>query len=283
MVDRNDTISLDLFRGRDLSDVQDDKGRRHLLLRQLDRVPIEPLLALSRAPYELAITYASPTKVTCADGRLYWLKSRAQRGLTVELIAGRLLHHLQAGPEARIVEVPPIVFRNDPRMDRFRGPVIGSVDLPDTLSTDQIATFLGGGAFDPRIVEPASRARIVAAQTWLNVEDAQVRVGAIDGRVHSVDHGICLDARLKGRPTNVVVTPIPGVSANLGRDWSVMKAAVDLIEAISAEEILACVAGIPDEPGWQSSFERRFAIANWLLKRQFLVGPVMREWCGVMS
>ena len=79
------------------------------------------------------------------------------------------------------------------------------------------------------------------------------------------------------------VVPIPGVSQDLGRDWMLMKSAVEMIEGIHEEEILAAVAGLPVLPGWQSSFERRLAIGGWLIKRQRYLGDVLREWCGVMS
>lgn len=283
MTDPNDTISLGLIRSQGILAPGNDQGRRHLLLRQLDRATSPSLLALAREPHDIHVTYASPARVACSDGHAYWLKARAQRGLAVELVAGRLLHILNAGPEARVVEVPAVVFWDDPRLGRFSGLVVGSSHLPDTLSTGEIAALLGSGHFTADAIDAASRARVVAAQTWMNVDDAQVRVGSLDGRVHSVDHGIALDARLRGRPSNVVVAAIPGVSDNIGRDWSVMKDAVAAIEAVTEAEILGAVAGIPDAPGWQASFERRLAIASWLIKRQPFMGEVMREWCGVLS
>lgn len=283
MSEVGETIPIGLISSAGMTELMDIRGRQHLLLRQLDRLPEERLYAIARESHEVAATYASPTKVACSDGKMYWLKGRAQRGLVVELVSGRVTSRIGAGPSARVVDVPAAVFRDDPRLGRFSGPVVGSLDLPGTLSTEEIGLMLGSRRFDPGVVQPASRALVVAAQTWLNVDDAQVRVGALDGRVYSVDHGIALDARLRGRPTNVVVVPIPGVSQNLGRDWAVMKVAVEMIEGIRKEEILAAVAAMPDAPGWQSSFERRLAIATWLIKRQRHVGDVMREWCGVMS
>ncbi len=40
------------------------------------------------------------------------------------------------------------------------------------------------------------------------------------------------------------------------------------IEALSEQDILAAVSRIPDGDGWLSLFDRRLAIANWLIKRQ---------------
>jgi hypothetical protein len=281
--EQGETIPIGLIDPVGATELMEGGGRHHLLLRQLDRVPEETIYALGREPHEVAVTYSSPTRVACSDGKTYWLKPKAQRGLAVELAAGRIVSRTGAGPNAKIVEVPAVVFRDDPRLGRFNGPVVGSLHLPGTFSTKEIRVMIGSGQFDSRVVDPASRALVIATQTWLNVEDAQVRVGALDGRVYSVDHGVALDAQLRGRPTNVVVVSIPGVSNDLGREWAIMKMAVETIESIREEEILAAVAGMPDAPGWQASFARRLAVATWLIKRQPYVGDVMREWCGVMS
>lgn len=283
MEEPSKTLPLGLVRTEGISEPSDDAGRRHLLLRQLDRVPAKELYAAARVPHEFLATYATPAKVVGSDGRMYWIKGKAQSGLTVELVTGRLMSRLGAGPNAQMMEVPAIVFRDDPSLGRFRGPLVGIDHLPETVSTREIGQMIGQGIFDPRRIDPMSRALAVAAQTWMNVEDAQVRVGILDGQVYSVDHGIALDARLKGRPTNIVISPIPGISTDIGRSWDVMKRAVELIESITELEILAAVSGIPDAPGWQSGFARRLAIAAWLIKRQRYISLSMREWCGVLS
>ena len=283
MADIDVDLSLGLLRtaGSDLA--VSDRGRRHLALRQLDRIPQKALSAIGLEPYEVSVTYASPARVATTDGSSYWLKNKAQRGLSVELIAGRLVALLGAGPLAQVVVVPAVVFRDDPRLGRFEGAVVGIKHLPETISAQHVGALLGPMRFDPRQVDGASRARVVAAQTWLNVDDAQVRIGLLDGMVHSVDHGVCLDARLRGRPTNIVVTPIPGVSPELGRDWALMSSAVEAIEAVSEEMILAAVSGMPEDHRWQGAFARRLAIAEWLIKRQRNIGEVMRAWCRLLA
>lgn len=278
MVEPSETLPLGLT---DLDAVEaemDDRGKRHLQLRQLDRVGFQPIYVLTCEPDEVEQTFAAPVKVVCSDGQMYWLKARAQDGLLSEIATARLNKRLGTGPEGRIVEVPASVFWNEPRLGRFIHSSVGVRHLPETASTREIRALLGRGRFDARLVDAESRARVIASQTWFNIDDAQVRVGLRDGRVHSVDHGAALDARLKGRPTRIVVTEIPGVSPDLGRDWSVMRPAIELIESVSEAEILAAVSSMPNDGSWRATFARRIAVAEWLIRRQKNIGEVMQAW-----
>ena len=72
---------------------------------------------------------------------------------------------------------------------------MGTEDQPDTINARDIDGFIRqGGQYDPLAIDPMSRARTIAFQTWIGVGDTQVLVNATNGQVMSIDHGECFQS-----------------------------------------------------------------------------------------
>ena len=153
---------------------------------------------------------------------------------------------------------------------------------PGVESSKKLARLVTGHSVSIPI-DPTSRALAIAFQTWLDVSDAQVFVNTLTGEVETYDHGETFGELRKGPPTRIVIARIPGVSDHVGLERQELDAAIRRIEALSANEILSAVAGIPDEPGWRATFDRRLAIAEWLIKRQARLREVLMGWGALPS
>jgi len=119
---------------------------------------------------------------------------------------------------------------------------------------------------------------VVAFQTWTGAGDSQVLVSLTNGAVLSLDHGDCFGATGTLSDPVVIVTPIPGVPGDLGRDPRYVEPVVKRIEAITDTNLLEAVARVPASEPWRSPVERRGEIASWLAHRRGRLREVMEAW-----
>jgi len=244
-------------------------------LSSLDARGYAVLEALASAGLTRAASHARPNAFICVDGKTYWAKGQAQQGLVAELVAGRLASKLNAGPLARVIRLTEGVASGDPHLE---GVVVGIEDLPNTINSKDLQPFLAGGQFDPGIVNPSSRARVIAFQTWLGVVDAQVLVSMTDGSIWTIDHGDAFAATATQTDPSIVIAPIPGVPDTVGKEVTYVEEAVRRIELISDNDLLIAVAGIPAGDPWRSPVDRRVEIAQWLAHRRGRIREVMGRW-----
>ncbi len=181
-----------------------------------------------------------------------------------------------------MIAVSPAALPDDLALMRFQGVWVGSRHIEGAVNLDDWARQTRSGAILPNI-DAWSRAGIVAFHTWINASDEQVVVRMADGRLYSIDHGDCFRTLMPGRPSRIVVVQLFGVPDDLGRDWSLIEPHVSRIENLTEDEILAFVAGIPDEPGWGAMFERRLDIAKWLIDRQPHLREELSKWAPRLS
>jgi len=247
-------------------------------LARLDARGYTTIEALTDAGLGQSPTHARPNAFVCIDGKTYWVKGRAQQGLVAELIAGRLAAELDAGPMARVIRVTVEVLPHGGTADHLQGVVAGLEDLPGTVNGRDLAPFIANGRFQPGLVEPASRARVVVFQTWIGAGDSQVLVRLSDGTVFSIDHGDCFGSTAGQTDPTVVLTAIPGVPPEVGKEARYVSPAVEQIESITDGKLLEAVAGVPMGGEWRSPVERRVQIASWLAYRRGRLREVMRAW-----
>jgi hypothetical protein len=222
-------------------------------------------------------TLATPHAFAALSGKIVWVKAAAQQGLVAELVAGRLADRVGAGPLARIIRVPVEALPPDGSANHLEGVVVGTDDLAGGVNDRELAA-IGGGPLDPAKIDPTSRARVVAFQTWLGVGDNQVLIDVARGLIYSIDHGQCLENVGTLSDPVLVVHPIPGLPNEHGRDAACIDAAVAEIESVSDAELLEAVARVPSGGAWQSDADRRFAMAAWLSHRRDRIRGVMSAW-----
>lgn len=247
-------------------------------LSALDRRGYLVLEALTHAGRLSSSSHARPNAFIAIDGLTYWVKASAQQGLVAELVAGRLAARAGAGPTSRIIRVTPEATAANPEAAHLQGVVNGSQDVTNAINARDLGPLIGTGGFAPGAIDPASRARVVAFQTWLGVGDAQVLVGLTNGVVYSLDHGDAFGNTASDESPTIILTDIPGVSADVGRETVHIEAAVGRIEAVSDSDILEAVAGIPTGDPWRSPAARRLEIAEWLVRRRAQLRGVMMAW-----
>ena len=266
---------------RDSPHFDDPRAARHFQLRRLDAAGVNAVIARAPAPHDLQLTYSGPRAFLCSDGTIRWLKHKAQQGLLVEVIGGRLANAVAAGPSCCPVLVTSEAIAGELGLVRFRGHVAGVDHRPGAESSKRLIRLLGAAGTSLPIDSP-SRAVAAAFQTWLDVSDPQVLINTLTGTVESFDHGDTFGELRKGPPSRVVIAKLPGSPSRLGFTYAELDMAVRRIEALTDLEILEAVAGVPDEPGWQASFARRLAIAEWLIKRKGRLREVLLGW-GFLS
>lgn len=248
-------------------------------LERLDRQGYRVLNAVTYVGGAGTSSLANPQAFICADGATYWLKSSAQQGLAAELIAGRLAARVSAGPVSQVIWVPPEALPPSGVANHLQGLVVGSRDVRDSVNARELGRVLPpDGSFDVRVIDGASRARVVVFQTWVGASDSQVLVELMTGRVHSIDHGDCFGSLASPTALGVIVTDIPGVSGELGRSRSLVLPAIEQIETVTNDEILQAVAGVPSGESWQSDVTRRLEIAQWLAARRDCLREVVLQW-----
>jgi hypothetical protein len=195
------------------------------------------------------------------------------------LIGGRLAKIVGAGPGAQIIVVPTAALPTDGSAADLEGKVVvGLENEANTVNRSQLEG-MAPDKFDRNLVGASSRALSVAFQMWIACGDGpQYLVNTTTGAVRSIDFGDCLPKALPAGPPVLLVASIPGVSDTLGADAQSVEAAVRKIEGVTDQQIVAAVAQVPDEPGWDAPIDRRLAIANWLVERRSKVREVMKSW-----
>jgi hypothetical protein len=266
--------SVDL---RDSPQFDEPRAARLLALRRLDAEHGAAVTAKAPAQFDLQFTYSGPRAFLCSDEKIRWLKHRAQQGLAAEVIAGRLANSVGAGPGCSPVFVGNEAIAGELGLLRFRGHVAGVEHRPGVESSKRLINLMGNGGFTLPVNQP-SRAVVVAFQTWLDVSDPQVLINTLTGDIETHDHGDTFGELKKGPPSRVVIARLPGVPERPSFARQELEDAVRRIETLAETEILAAVAGIPNEPGWQATFARRLAIAEWLIKRQRRLREVLLGW-----
>lgn len=237
-------------------------------------------VALSPGKSAPSPSHANPVPLVCSDGKTYWVKARAQDGLSAELIAGRLASRIEIGPAARIIRVSEHVIPQASRPDKFQGILVGVEDQPGTVNNKDIQAVLGVGQLKPDLISAADRARVIAFQTWLGMQDSQVLVELTTGRIHSIDHGCWASLGASGtlQDPAIVLTDVPGIDISVGRDLTHVQDAVARIEALADADILLALTHIPKEQEWHSTPDRLKAIGRWLAYRRDRVREVMETW-----
>lgn len=245
-------------------------------LARMDAQGYEELVALTDDNRQAATLSKAHTFI-CDDGRTYWLKGKAQHGLVAELVAGRLAALVGAGPVARIVRVTSEALPADGSCEHLLGVIVGSEDEKAAVNSRELDQ-LAPPEFNPELLDPESRALVVAFQTWIGVKDVQVLVNFKSGRIGSIDHGDCFSDTTAGDEPKLNRLTIKGVPDSLGSDQVSLGGAAKKIEEVTDQEILEAVARVPDGTAWQSAVDRRVEIAKWLVGRRGELREVLKTW-----
>ncbi len=224
-----------------------------------------------------SVSHSSAHTFMCVDGKTYWVKGTAQQGLVAELICGRLAARVGAGPLARIIRVTPEATPADGSADHLLGVVVGSEDEQNVVNSRDLQK-LTPGEFEARLVDAKARALVVAFQTWIGLGDVQVLINLKSGKIRSIDHGDCFTATQQPADPSLTVLPITGVPNGLGSDPTSVASAAGLIEAVTDQQILEAVSGIPIGATWRGPVARRLEIASWLAARRGKVRGVISKW-----
>jgi hypothetical protein len=245
-------------------------------LEELDAQGLEVLQAITRSLVPPVGSHASPHGFVCSDGRTYWVKRNAQRGLVAELVAGRLGAAVEAAPSAVVVNLTSAAAPADGSTNHLIGVGVGIQDVAGAENFRHVTQLRPDGTLDPTKLDVASRVRVLTFQTWLGVGDTQILVNLSTGRLLSIDHGEwCPDPRARSEPDLV---PTPGVPADFGRTRTLVDDALGRIAALDDEDLLAAVARVPDGPEWNSDRAHRLALAEWLAFRRDRLGEVIHRW-----
>jgi hypothetical protein len=242
-------------------------------LDKLDASGYEVLDALSHVKAPPQGSHATPHAFAAVDGKIYWVKAQAQRGLVNELIGGRLASAVGVGPMARIVRVPTEALPTDGSADHLKGTNVGLEDLTGTVNARELQ-LVGVTELNPEKVSADDRALVVAFHSWTATNDAQVLLNLQNGRVHTIDFGDSF-ADVAGDP-GLIVLDLPGIDARHG--CAAAESACERIEGVSDEQILHAVAKVPWGDGWGASPDMRLALAQRLVDRRSKVRGVMTSW-----
>jgi len=234
--------------------------------------------ALTCVPGPPTNTFSRPSALVCVDGGTYWVKSNVQRGLTAELVAGRLAKVTGAGPEARVIRVTPEALPADGTLGHLSGVVVGVANVANTVNARELHQLLPQQNLAARCFSSARRALTIVFQSWIGVGDQQVLVNITNGHIFSIDHGECFGSASSMDEPTVVITDIPGIDPQCGRSRHDVLVAVERIEALTDREILNAVAQVPRGQSWDSDTGRRLQIGHWLAYRRGRIREVMEEW-----
>jgi hypothetical protein len=247
---------------------------------RLERLDSRGYVVLDAIKYDRpppAGSHASPHAFICIDGNTYWVKRNAQQGLAAELIAGRVGVRAGAAPPTRIVRVgDEVPLPADGSADHLRGIGVGMRDQPGMENLRHLGHVLPGGQLDPAKIDIPSRARVLALQTWLGVQDTQILVDLRDGKLMSIDHGEWGADLSTG--TDPALMPTPGVPADFGRVARHVEDALRRIRNVTDEHLLDDVARMPAGADWNAERTRRLEVARWLGWRRDRLPGVIRAW-----
>ena len=250
----------------------------------LDLKGVVELAAVARAPHPPSLgTLSKPAPFVCSDGTVYWCKgntpqAQVQQGLMAELVAGRLAERTAVGGPAAVVRIDQSLVPPDGTLDHLVGTVVGVRHFDNMEHVRTLQMLLSGGAVPAGSVDPLSRARVIAFQTWIGANDSQLMIGISNGRVVSIDHGDCFGNLAVPSQPSVVITPIPGLPEQHCKDRAYLDAVLGPIEALSDEDLLIAVARVPNSGAWNADSGRRLAVARWLADRRDKLRGVMTQW-----
>ena len=248
--------------------------------------PEEPLVAFAydRAPPEVELnpnlrSYAEPHAFVCSGGDTYWLKGRAQNGLSVELIAGRLAHRVDAGPITRIVYLPTEALPSNGVADHLAGLVVGFLAEPNMHNTKHLAFFITQGILFPvGSIDPLDYVLAMALRAWIGCGDPQALLSATSGRLRSVDYGDAFNPAVMAAPMALQSIPIPGVATDLGKTTHVVDQVIARFLSVTDEALLLAVSQVPAGPAWGLTLDERYLIAQALAKRRDAMKEVLYQW-----
>lgn len=247
---------------------------------QLERLDRRGYVVLEAIKYDRsppAGSNASPHAFVCMDGRTYWVKRTAQRGLAAELIAGRLGVRLGAAPDARIVRVgDEVALPGDGSANHLRGLGVGIRDQSAMENLRHLGHVLPQGQLDPAKIDVLSRARVLSFQTWLGVQDTQILVDLRNGKLLSIDHGEWGGDLSPGADPSLTSTP--GVPDNALKAARPVEDALRRIRTVTDEHLLDAVARMPIGAEWNAARAHRLEIARWLRWRRDRLPGVIRAW-----
>lgn len=223
-------------------------------------------------------TFSRSCVFTAVDGNGYWVKAEAQQGLVAELICGRLARIAHRAPNVQVIRVTKEALPNAIDCSHLTGVVFGSQDMSGAVNARDLQPLIGGATFDPNVVSQLARARVIAFQTWMGVNDAQVLVRLTAGDLFSFDHGAAFQDVSDRTDPKVVVTDIPGVDLKIGKRPGDMAVAIKELEAITDNQILDSVSNIPHGEPWRSLLARRSEIAEFLIDRRSRLQGVLMGW-----
>lgn len=248
-------------------------------LEGLDAAGFDPVEAITYDRAPPGGSHANPHAFVCDDGNTYWIKRKAQNGLSSELIAARLGKRLGASPGGVPVRLTDGLAPDGVDVSHLIGLGVGIEDTENAENVKQLPQYLKDGSFDPSHLDASSRARLIVFQTWIGVEvDTQALVQFSSGKVLSIDHGSAFGSTTDQSKPRVIKLDIPGVPDTVGTDATNVRRAVSAVEQLSDEEILSAVAKMPDESGWNAAKDRRFQIFDWVRSRRDRLREVMEQW-----
>lgn len=237
------------------------------------------LEALTPGLRSSASTHSRPHTFVCIDGKTYWVKGKpVQQGLVSELVAGRLAFKTGAGPNAKIIRVLSGILPSDGSANHLEGIGVGIEDFPNTVNSKDLDTFVKSGGFDPKLIDPASRALVIVFQTWLGIGDSQMLIDLTKGTVYSIDHADAFGSTNNLSDPTPIVTPIPGVDDKDIKENEHIEGAVSIIESVDDNSLLESVANIPSGEDWRSPPDRRLEICRWLAHRRDQIRKAMVTW-----
>lgn len=246
----------------------------------------EPLVAFAydRAPPEVELnpglrSYAAPHAFVCSGGDTYWLKGRAQNGLGVELICGRLAHRVDAGSIAHTVHLPTEALPSNSVADHLAGLVVGFLAEPNMHNTKYLAFFVAQGVqFPIGSVDPFDYVLAMAFRAWIGCGDPQALLSVTSGRLRSVDYGDALGPAAMSAPMALQPIPIPGLVPNIGKTKHVIDQVVARFNSVTDEALVVAVSRVPTGSAWGLTRDERYQIAQALARRRNAMKEVLYQW-----
>jgi hypothetical protein len=243
-------------------------------LEALDEEDWAPIRAISHERSVGYNTLSKPPGLLCDDGNLYWVKDKTQKGtgLSSELIGGRLASLVEAGPPARVVNVPNGIVDGDgnPIQD---GLLVGSRDVPGTLNLKDPSIRTD---FAPNKVDALTACRVVVLRAWLGLGDPQALIRAKTGEIYAIDFGDAFgNVDTAG---SIAVHTLPRIPQDVQSNRRFIIDAVERIEDLSRATILKSVAQMPNGTAWNADLDHRYAVYQWLVARREILRKEVERW-----
>lgn len=202
------------------------------------------------------------------DGSIYWIKTTATDGLSAELIAGRLAHHLGIGAPVSAV-----------RLAIGDEVVFGSRDITGAVNSRDLKLFIPDlSTFDLAALDQATLGRTFAFQVWIGHSDPQWLIDFEDGRVYSSDHEKWHSDNGYRLAPRLLSARVPGMPDYLRAHGDITLDGVAAIEALTDETLILAVSAVPDMPAWRYDTLVAMAVADALADRRDSLRGVIESW-----